>query len=101
MALAGPMCLFRLKDDRGERRVGEDRLSTVASIASLTGELAMAREAVSGRLRGVDPTDFPAMRRAYDAFSENDPMPDLSTIADIELDGVSSLGVMPKGSNGD
>jgi acetyl esterase/lipase len=95
------MCLFRLKDDRGERRVGEDRLSTVASIASLTGELAMAREAVSGRLRGVDPTDFPAMRRAYDAFSENDPMPELSTIADIELDGVSSLGVMPKGSNGD
>ena len=25
----------------------------------------MAREAVAGRLRGVDPSDFPAMRRAY------------------------------------
>jgi acetyl esterase/lipase len=52
-------------------------------------------------MRGVDPTDFAAMRRAYDAFAENDPMPEIATAADIELNGVSSLGVLPKGSNGD
>jgi epsilon-lactone hydrolase len=73
----------------------------VSTVAALTNELAMAREAVAGRLRGVDPTDFPAMRRAYDAFAENDPMPDLSTSSDIDLGGVSCLGLLPKGSSGD
>jgi acetyl esterase/lipase len=76
----------------------EDGLSTVAS---LTGELAQAREAVSGRLRGVDPDDFPAMRRAYDAFAENDPMPEMSTQSDIDLGGVNCLGLLPKGASGD
>ncbi len=61
----------------------------------------MAREAVAGRLRGVDPADFPAMRRAYDAFAENDPMPEMATQSDIELGGVSCLGLLPKGASGD
>jgi acetyl esterase/lipase len=65
------------------------------------GELAQAREAVAGRLRGVDPTDFAAMRRAYDAFAENDPMPEMSTHSEIDLGGVSCLGLLPKGANGD
>lgn len=67
----------------------------------MTGELALAREAVAGRLRGVDPGDFPAMRRAYDAFAEHDPMPELSTSSDIDLGGVSCLGLLPKGCSGD
>jgi monoterpene epsilon-lactone hydrolase len=78
--------------------VEETGLSTVAA---LTNELAMAREAVAGRLRGVDPGDFPAMRRAYDAFAENDPVPELATSSDIDLGGVSCLGLLPKGSSGD
>src|SRR5690606_41522774 len=41
------------------------------------------------------------MRRAYDAFAENDPMPEMSTQSDIELDGVSCLALLPKGSSGD
>jgi epsilon-lactone hydrolase len=73
----------------------------VSTVAALTNELAMAREAVANRLRGVDPDDFPAMRRAYDAFAENDPMPELSTQSDIDLGGVSCLGLLPKGSSGD
>jgi epsilon-lactone hydrolase len=71
------------------------------SVSTLTNELAIAREAVAGRLRGVDPADFPALRRAYDGFAENDPMPEMATQSDIELDGVSSLGLLPKGSSGD
>ncbi len=73
----------------------------MSDLSGLTGEVARASEAVSGRMRGVDPTDFAAMRRAYDAFAENDPMPEIATSAEIELNGVSSLGVLPKGSNGD
>ncbi len=73
----------------------------MSTVSGLVGELAQARESVAGRLRGVDPTDFPAMRRAYDAFAENDPMPEMSTQSDIELGGVSSLGLLPKGASGD
>lgn len=67
----------------------------------MTSELALAREAVAGRLRGVDPGDFPAMRAAYDAFAEHDPMPEMSTSSDIDLGGVSCLGLLPKGCSGD
>jgi monoterpene epsilon-lactone hydrolase len=73
----------------------------LSTVTALVGELAQAREAVAGRLRGVDPTDFAAMRRAYDAFAENDPMPEMSTHSDIDLGGVSCLGLLPKGANGD
>jgi monoterpene epsilon-lactone hydrolase len=69
----------------------------VSTVSALVGELAQAREAVAGRLRGVDPADFPAMRRAYDAFAENDPMPEMSTHSEIDLGGVSCLGLLPKG----
>ena len=67
----------------------------------MTGELALAREAMAGRLRGIDPGDFPAMRKAYDAFAEHDPMPEMSTSSDIDLGGVSCLGLLPKGCSGD
>lgn len=80
---------------------GDVEETGVSTVAALTNELAMAREAVAGRLRGVDPSDFPAMRRAYDAFAENDPMPELATSSDIDLGGVSCLGLLPKGSSGD
>lgn len=73
----------------------------MSTVTALAGDLAMAREAVAGRLRGVDPTDFPAMRRAYDAFAENDPMPEMATLSAIVLGGVSCLGLLPKGASGD
>jgi acetyl esterase/lipase len=74
----------------------------VSTVTAIVNEVAQARDAVAGRLRGVDPADFPAMRRAYDAFAENDPMPELATPAsDIELGGVSCLGLLPKGASGD
>jgi monoterpene epsilon-lactone hydrolase len=73
----------------------------VSTVSALVGELAQAREAVAGRLRGVDPADFPAMRRAYDVFAENDPIPEMSTHSEIDLGGVSCLGLLPKGANGD
>ena len=73
----------------------------MSTVSALVGELAQAREAVAGRLRGVDPADFPAMRRAYDAFAENDPIPEMSTQSEIDLGGVSCLGLLPKGASGD
>lgn len=73
----------------------------MSALAQLTGELAMAREAVANRLRGVDPEDYAAMRKAYDAFSENDPLPEGTTSQEFNLGGVSCLGVLPKGSSGD
>jgi acetyl esterase/lipase len=76
-------------------------LNNLAPLVNSHSELAVAREAVSGRLKGVDPADFPAMRRAYDAFAENDPMPEMATQSDIELDGVSALGLLPKDASGD
>jgi len=82
-------------------QAGDVEETGLSTVAALTNELAMAREAVAGRLRGVDPSDFPAMRRAYDAFAENDPMPELATSSDIDLGGVSCLGLLPKGSSGD
>ena len=77
-------------------------MSTVsAHTAALTGELAQVRESLARRLQGVDPTDFTALRRAYDAYAENDPMPEMSTMSEIDLGGVSSLGLLPKGCSGD
>ena len=73
----------------------------MSTVASLTGELALAREAVAGRLRGVDPADFPAMRQAYDAFAENDPLPEGAGQSVIALGGLNCLGVLPQGASGD
>lgn len=77
-------------------------MSTVsAHTGELTGELAQVRESLSRRLQGIDPGDMAALRRAYDAYAENDPMPEMSTLAEIDLGGVSSLGLLPKGCSGD
>lgn len=65
------------------------------------GDLAQVREAVAGRLRGIDPGNFPALREAYDAFAEKDPTPPVATESDIELNGVSCLGLLPEGASGD
>lgn len=73
----------------------------MSTVAGLVGELAAAREAVAGRLRGIDPADLAAVRRAYDEFSENDPMPANAVQSEIPLNGVNCLGVMPKGASGD
>jgi monoterpene epsilon-lactone hydrolase len=73
----------------------------LTTVAGLTGEVALAREAVAGRLRGVDPADFAAVRRAYDAFAENDPLPAGAAQSVIPLAGVRCLGVLPKGVGGD
>ena len=73
----------------------------MSTVASLTGELALAREAVAGRLRGVDPADFPALRQAYDAFAENDPLPEGVGQSVISLAGLNCLGVLPQGASGD
>ena len=73
----------------------------MSTVAGLAGELAQAREAISGRLRGIDPADLAAVRRAYDAFSENDPMPANAVQSELSLGGVNCLGIMPPGSSGD
>lgn len=73
----------------------------MSSVSSLTGELAQAREAVAGRLRGVDPGDINALRRAYDAFAEKDPTPVVSTESEIVLNGVACLGLLPEGASAD
>jgi acetyl esterase/lipase len=73
----------------------------LSSVSGLVGELAQAREAVAARLRGVDPADFPALRRAYDAFAQNDPTPKIATESGIVLNGVSCLGLLPENSSGD
>lgn len=72
----------------------------MSALAVFASELAQAREAIQGRVRGIDPDDFPALRRAYDAFSERDPTPELAGDSDFMLGGVSCLGVLPKGSDG-
>jgi len=73
----------------------------LSTVSSLTGELAQARESLSRRLQGVDPSDIAAQRRAYDAYAENDPLPEMATMSEIDLGGVSSLGLLPKGCSGD
>lgn len=73
----------------------------MSTVSALTNELAQARESLARRLSGVDPTDFAAMRRAYDSYAENDPMPEMSTMSEIDLGGVTSLGLLPKGCSGD
>ncbi|MBK8838731.1 MAG: alpha/beta hydrolase [Hyphomonadaceae bacterium] len=73
----------------------------MSTISSLTGDLAQVRESLARRLQGVDPSDLEAQRRAYDAYSENDPMPEMSTQSEIDLGGVSCLGLLPKGCSGD
>jgi acetyl esterase/lipase len=73
----------------------------VSALAQLTGEVALAREAVASRLRGIDPEDFASLRKAYDAFSANDPLPAGAMLQDFNLGGVNCLGVLPKGCGGD
>ena len=73
----------------------------MSTVSVLTGEIAQARESLSRRLQGVDPLDMDALRRAYDAYAENDPMPEMSTQSEIDLGGVSCLGLLPKGCSGD
>lgn len=63
--------------------------------------LARTREAVAGRMKGVDPHDIDAQRRAYDAFSAADPIPDGAGESEIILGGVVCLGILPKGAGGD
>jgi acetyl esterase/lipase len=70
-------------------------------LSSVSGELAQAREAVAGRLRGVDPGNFTALREAYDKFAANDPTPPVATESEIELNGVPCLGLLPEGGSGD
>lgn len=73
----------------------------MSTVSVLTGEITQARESLSRRLQGVDPLDMEALRRAYDAYAENDPMPEMSTLSEIDLGGVSCLGLLPKGCSGD
>lgn len=73
----------------------------MSTVSGLTGELAQVRESLSRRMQGVDPSDIAAQRRAYDAYSENDPLPDMATMSEIDLGGVSCLGLLPKGCSGD
>lgn len=73
----------------------------MSTVSSLTGELAQARESLSRRMQGVDPSDIAAQRRAYDAYSENDPLPEMATMSEIDLGNVSCLGLLPKGCSGD
>ena len=73
----------------------------MSTFTALTGELAQARESLSRRMHGVDPSDLAAQRRAYDAYAENDPLPEMSTMSEIDLGGVSCLGLLPKGCSGD
>lgn len=76
-------------------------MSALAHSGNNNNEIALAREAMAQRLRGIDPQDFTALRRAYDAFSENDPLPTGATTQDFSLGGVNCLGVLPQGSTGD
>ena len=64
-------------------------------------ELTLTKEAVAGRLRGIDPSDFPALRLAYDAFAAQDPTPPIATESEIHLNGVKCLGLLPQGGSGD
>ena len=73
----------------------------MTSASTTVGELTQAREAVAARLRGVDPADLAGLRRAYDAFAQNDPTPKIATESAIVLNGVSCLGVLPEGASGD
>jgi monoterpene epsilon-lactone hydrolase len=73
----------------------------VAAETEAAGELAKAIAAVAGRMRGVDPNDVAAQRRAYDAFAANDPVPANMAESEIKLGGVNCLGLLPKGANGD
>lgn len=92
MVFAGWLCLVSPGDAWRE---------CLSSVSGLVGELAQAREAVAGRLRGVDPADFPALRKAYDAFAANDPTPKIATESAITLNNVSCLGLLPEGGSGD
>lgn len=92
MAFAGLLCLGFAR--RAWRVV-------LSSASAPVGELAQAREAVAARLRGVDPTDFKALRSAYDAFAANDPTPKIATESAIVLNGVSCLGLLPEEASGD
>lgn len=56
---------------------------------------------MAGRLRGVDPKDLVAVRRAYDAFSEKDPLPEGAEETHVTVGGVPCLGVLPRGVTGE
>ncbi|MEQ1782549.1 MAG: alpha/beta hydrolase [Hyphomonadaceae bacterium] len=71
------------------------------AVSGPVGELAVAQAAVAGRLRGIDPADFPALRQAYDAFAAKDPTPPIATESEIQLNGVKCLGMLPQGGSGD
>ncbi len=73
----------------------------MSSVESAVGELALAKEAVAGRLRGIDPANFQALRQAYDAFAAKDPTPLIATESEIQLNGVACLGLLPQGGSGD
>lgn len=73
----------------------------MTAVTSPVAELDLAREAVAGRLRGVDPSDLSALRHAYDAFAAKDPTPPIATESEIDLNGVKCLGVLPQGCSGD
>jgi epsilon-lactone hydrolase len=87
---AGPRVLT------GER-VGEDGLETLSDQAQ---ELSRAQSALARRLHGLDHADLAGQRRAYDAFSEGDPLPPMAVESDVSLGGVSCLGLMAKGGRG-
>ncbi len=73
----------------------------MSPVSGPANELSLAREAVAARLRGIDPADLPALRAAYDAFAAKDPTPPVGTESDIDLNGVSCLGLLPEGGSGD
>jgi monoterpene epsilon-lactone hydrolase len=73
----------------------------VSAETEAAAELAKAIAAVAGRMRGVDPNDTAAQRRAYDAFAADDPVPANMSESEIKLGGVNCLGLLPKGANGD
>ena len=73
----------------------------LSALAGPGSELAQAIEAVAGRLRGIDPADFYALRQAYDAFAARDPTPPIATESEIHLNGVKCLGLLPQGGSGD
>jgi acetyl esterase/lipase len=69
--------------------------------SEIDAELARTLAAMAKRYDGVDMNDREAVRRAYVAFAENDPMPELAGQSDITLGDVRCFGVVPKGASGD
>jgi acetyl esterase/lipase len=72
----------------------------VEQTAEQSQELSRAQMALSRRLHGLDHSDLAGQRRAYDAFSEQDPMPEMALESDVRIGGVPCLGLMAKGGRG-